>query len=76
MQELVKPSLTDEDTFTLADKKQRFSEIWKVIERIGIDTVRFELKQQMFEVEPSNEPTHWKQVIPDLVVKGRRIPNV
>jgi hypothetical protein len=76
LEDLSKKPLTDNDVAELQMKRQRFPNYAKVIDRIGRNKIEFELKNQWFEVDPDSTPTHWKQTIPDLTVKGRRIPNV
>ena len=59
--DLTKPTLTDDDVAELEVRKQRFPDLWRVIEKTGINTIRFELKQQVTELEPSSVPTRPEQ---------------
>jgi hypothetical protein len=70
---LVKVPVTESEVYELEALKARNKELWHVIEKIGIETVRREIKFQWIETIPDNNPTRPEQLYPPMNVSVQGI---
>lgn len=68
LQDLVKPSITDNDARELERLKRKFPNYWKVILEEGEDEVIHEIGMQWIEAQPSSLPRRPEQLYPKLKV--------